>query len=1120
MVATSCGYQQTSGNEKSGLDEWRKKEELDQNDCLRDLSAALQCHASHGTTAVLAQSGSPLCSVAMIFATEAKDNKGLVHCLEHLCFMGSKKYRKGYLDLFAQRCGCEGTNAYTEADHTCFELTTAGEAGLLAVLPVFVDHILCPLLSEDAFVTEIHHVNGRGERQGVVFSEMLGRVSDQEDILDLEVRRATFGNASPYSYEYGGMPDDILKLTRNEIAGYHREVYTTDNLYVVVAGTFSESKVLATLGKALDDAVAQGASQRCEKRPFASILPELPVSCPRRRSVSFPSDDVSVGAVAYSHRLAGVAFDDVFTTTALEVLSRFLTGLVSSPLEQAFVQCEPPVASGVECDINLTAEPYISIEFTGVPFIASPAELAAAKKLGGGREEEDSEDDESNSDDDDTNNDEDIDEDGGKTCEAEDDEPETDWFDGDALLERLVGQLRKVQKALLSEDEATVAELRRALKKEKVELRVEYEDGPNEIIKDLLVEHLIFAGYPPARTDGVLKSVLRHTDALESLAVKPGSWWAELLDSHLIGPLDRTLQGGDGAAEVRSCPSAKLCLQNEQKEEKEAKANAKKLGKKKLKVLQERVDAAELANAACLEASERASFPQPAEPSSVQEVPWHMAVLPPTSGGLETLEVEVPSSFVEVHIRWLVDAAALGCAESGLRPYLHLFASLLCETNVGGEDYRSVVARLDDELVAHSASVECGSEFLQDGANPCQLHLKLSAEPDSIDKVVSWADKLAHESEFTEERVLSTCKRIVTSIKEEMRSGEFVLSEVMMVATSNALSSRVRLGALAQRSFLQRCIEDVAGTCRALQKLRDVVTSPQTACSATVSCRAGDKRESMRMKLQEAWRSRHATTRPSLLCAVKWTAAEKAKLPPLLPMRYVAVGCAGSDATNVQLRVQLPTPSIALEAKKSWSLRLLCEALSMMEGPLCAAVRGKGLAYGASVSFDVAQNAVVLDLWDCSNVRKGVEAALTVIRQAPDDDEMLGTFQLDNARGSMLFSTKSQRSTPTGITTCAVKAASRGWREARELLEFENTLAAITKEDVLESHSQYLARLCDKDQLVACVVCDPSDCKKAAKGLANALGLDTREVFVKEKISDCYDLVHGRIEAAASQLPA
>merc|ERR1719171_652891 len=80
---------------------------------LQDLAVTTLRHAAHGTHAVLARSPGPLCSVRMFFATEACDNKGLPHCLEHLCFMGSANHSKGFIDLLAMRCGCEGLNAYT-----------------------------------------------------------------------------------------------------------------------------------------------------------------------------------------------------------------------------------------------------------------------------------------------------------------------------------------------------------------------------------------------------------------------------------------------------------------------------------------------------------------------------------------------------------------------------------------------------------------------------------------------------------------------------------------------------------------------------------------------------------------------------------------------------------------------------------------------------------------------------------------------------------------------------------------------------------------------------------------------------------------------------------------------
>lgn len=57
--------------------------------------------------------------------TETLDNDGLPHTLEHLTFMGSKKYPyKGVLDLIANRCMASGTNAFTAQDHTAYELIT------------------------------------------------------------------------------------------------------------------------------------------------------------------------------------------------------------------------------------------------------------------------------------------------------------------------------------------------------------------------------------------------------------------------------------------------------------------------------------------------------------------------------------------------------------------------------------------------------------------------------------------------------------------------------------------------------------------------------------------------------------------------------------------------------------------------------------------------------------------------------------------------------------------------------------------------------------------------------------------------------------------------------------
>ena len=62
-----------------------------------------------GMTVVIAGVRGPLVNGYLTFATEAHDNDGIPHTLEHLCFLGSEDYPyKGVLDLMANRCLASG----------------------------------------------------------------------------------------------------------------------------------------------------------------------------------------------------------------------------------------------------------------------------------------------------------------------------------------------------------------------------------------------------------------------------------------------------------------------------------------------------------------------------------------------------------------------------------------------------------------------------------------------------------------------------------------------------------------------------------------------------------------------------------------------------------------------------------------------------------------------------------------------------------------------------------------------------------------------------------------------------------------------------------------------------
>jgi Zn-dependent M16 (insulinase) family peptidase len=197
----------------------------------------------------IAQVEGPLVHGFFCLATEAHDDDGLPHTLEHLVFMGSEKYPyKGVLDLLANRCLAQGTNAWTDVDHTCYTITTAGTDGFLNLLPIYMDHILYPTLTDSAYITEVHHVNGDGEDAGVVYCEMQARENTSDDLTHYEMLQLMYPGKCGYKSETGGRMLNLRVSTSNEkVQSYHHGYYRPDNLCLVITGQIEASQIFETL---------------------------------------------------------------------------------------------------------------------------------------------------------------------------------------------------------------------------------------------------------------------------------------------------------------------------------------------------------------------------------------------------------------------------------------------------------------------------------------------------------------------------------------------------------------------------------------------------------------------------------------------------------------------------------------------------------------------------------------------------------------------------------------------------------------------------------------------------------------------------------------------------------
>lgn len=180
-------------------------------------------------------------------ATEIFDDSGAPHTLEHLVFMGSKSYKyKGVLDKLATRA-YSNTNAWTATDHTAYTLDTAGWEGFAQILPVYLEHVIVPTLTDEGCYTEVHHVDGEGNDAGVVYSEMQGVQNDGTELMDIAARRLLYPENVGFRYETGGHMEQLRSLTADRIRAFHREMYQPKNLCLVIVGEVDHQNLLDIL---------------------------------------------------------------------------------------------------------------------------------------------------------------------------------------------------------------------------------------------------------------------------------------------------------------------------------------------------------------------------------------------------------------------------------------------------------------------------------------------------------------------------------------------------------------------------------------------------------------------------------------------------------------------------------------------------------------------------------------------------------------------------------------------------------------------------------------------------------------------------------------------------------
>uniref|UniRef100_A0A1L8DTH1 Putative zn2+-dependent endopeptidase insulinase superfamily protein n=1 Tax=Nyssomyia neivai TaxID=330878 RepID=A0A1L8DTH1_9DIPT len=321
---------------------------------------------STGLTLILAEVEGPVVNGYFALATEVHDDDGLPHTLEHLIFLGSELYPyKGVLDLLANRCLASGTNAWTDTDHTCYTMTTAGSDGFLELLPIYLDHILYPTLSDAGFITEVHHISGDGEDGGVVYCEMQGRENSGESKGQLQMLRSIYPNCG-YSAETGGIMHNLRTSTTNKkVKDYHAAFYRPENLSIIVTGQVTIDELLRAL-KPVEERIVKKSQQLPIpfQRPWQT--PVAPLSKCEDIKVLYPSDEEDCGLVFIAYRGPKCTVEHT-TLTACAVLMRYLSDTSVSPLQRDLLEIDDPYASKVSYNIGENSETVLNFTYQNVP---------------------------------------------------------------------------------------------------------------------------------------------------------------------------------------------------------------------------------------------------------------------------------------------------------------------------------------------------------------------------------------------------------------------------------------------------------------------------------------------------------------------------------------------------------------------------------------------------------------------------------------------------------------------------------------------------------------------------------------------------------------------------------
>ena len=308
-------------------------------------------HTASGARLLHLHTADPENLFSVSFPTPPPDDTGVSHILEHCVLAGSRRFpvREPFFEMIKMSMATF-INAMTGEDSTYYPVSSNVPKDLFNLAEVYFDATFHPLLTEQTFRREGHHLaprrgaNGDAADKlaisGIVYNEMKGAFSDPDARLGRLLNQSLLPDTI-YSHESGGTPDAIPDLTYDFFRRYHATYYHPSNAYFFAYGDVTTGDYCHFLGERLS-----GFSRRPVTWPRGAG--EADFAPTRQRHWSEPRvlhESYPIGAAEPDTErtylinawLTGDALDPV-DAALMRILSLILAGNEAAPLRKAIVQ--------------------------------------------------------------------------------------------------------------------------------------------------------------------------------------------------------------------------------------------------------------------------------------------------------------------------------------------------------------------------------------------------------------------------------------------------------------------------------------------------------------------------------------------------------------------------------------------------------------------------------------------------------------------------------------------------------------------------------------------------------------------------------------------------------------